>query len=157
MNSIKVLVEMGKKRAIASAIDWPGWCRGGRDEPSALQALVDYRPRYAQVLYPAGIEYQAPTPGSAYIVTERLEGNATTDFGVPALMLDADREAVNPAEHERYRKLLLACWQALNVAVQGAAGKTLRKGPRGGGRDTEQIVQHVLDAEQAYLGRLGWK
>ena len=31
----------------------------------------------------------------------------------------------------------------------------LRKGPRGGGRDTDQIVRHVLDAEVAYARKMG--
>jgi hypothetical protein len=157
MKTIKLYFETGKKRTIAGAVKWPGWCRIRSDELSALQALVDYGPRYAQALRPTGIEFQAPADRSAFVVTERLAGNATTDFGVPAIMLEADREAVDPVEYERMRALLLACWQALDRAALGAAGKTLRKGPRGGGRDTGQIVQHVLDAEQAYLGRLGWK
>ena len=157
MKSIKVYLETGKKSTIAGAVDWPGWCRVRMDELSALQSLVDYGPRYAQVLRPAGIEFQAPADRSAFVVTERLVGNATTDFGAPAIMLEADQEAVDPAEYGRMRALLLACWQALDRAAQGAAGKTLRKGPRGGGRDTGQIVEHVLAAEQAYLGRLGWK
>ena len=112
MKSIKVYLETGKKRAIASAVDWPGWCRTGPDEPSALQALADYGPRYAQVLHPAGIEFQAPADRSAFVVIEGLAGNATTDFGAPAIMTESDREAVDPADHERLRALLLACWQA---------------------------------------------
>jgi len=155
--NIQVYLETGKKRTIAGAVDWPGWCRIRSDEFSALQALVDYGPRYAQVLHPAGIELQAPADRSVFVVTERLAGNASTDFGVPAAMLEADQKAVDPAEYGRMRALLLACWQAFERDVQGAAGKTLRKGPRGGGRDTGQIVEHVLAAEQAYLGRLGWK
>jgi len=50
LNKIDVYLEIGKKRTFAGAIDWPGWCRSGRDEPSALQALFDYGPRYAHVL-----------------------------------------------------------------------------------------------------------
>jgi hypothetical protein len=157
MKSIQVYFETGKKRTIAGAVDWPGWCRIRSDELSALQALVDYGPRYAQVLHPVGIKFQAPADRSAFVVTERLAGNATTDFGAPAIIPEVDRKAVDPAEHERFRALLLACWQALDRAAQGVAGKTLQKGPRGGGRDTGQIIEHVLAAEQAYLGRLGWK
>jgi len=154
---INVYLETGKKRTFAGAVDWPGWCRIGTDEPSALQALVDYGPRYRQVLHPAGIDFQAPADRSAFVVTERLAGNATTDFGAPGIMPEADREAATPVEYERLRALLLACWSALERAAQGAAGKTLRKGPRGGGREADQILQHVLAAEQAYLSRLGWK
>lgn len=156
-DSIQVSIEMGLKRAIASAIDWPGWCRIGRDEPSALQTLVDYGPRYARVLHPAGIEFQAPADVAALLVTERLAGSATTDFGVPEKLLAGDRNPVNPTELERMHTLLRACWQAFDRAVLQAGSKELRKGPRGGGRETEEIVQHVFNADQAYLGRLGWK
>ena len=51
-NHIDVYLEIGPKRTFAGAIDWPGWCRSGRQdaEQSALQALLDYGPRYAAVL-----------------------------------------------------------------------------------------------------------
>jgi len=35
-----------------------------------------------------------------------------------------------------------------------AEGKELRKGPRGGGRELEGVVRHVLGADAAYLRRL---
>ena len=47
-NQIDVYLEIGKKRTFAGVIDWPGWCRSGRDEGSALQALLEYGPRYAR-------------------------------------------------------------------------------------------------------------
>jgi hypothetical protein len=34
-NTIPVYLEVGKKRVFAGALDWPGWCRGGRDERNA--------------------------------------------------------------------------------------------------------------------------
>jgi hypothetical protein len=43
-------LEIGGKRTFAGAIEWPGWCRSGGDEQSALQALVDYGPRYEGAL-----------------------------------------------------------------------------------------------------------
>jgi hypothetical protein len=33
------LIEAGSKRTFASAVAWPGWCRAGRDETAALEAL----------------------------------------------------------------------------------------------------------------------
>lgn len=33
----------------------------------------------------------------------------------------------------------------------------MRKGPRGGGREREAIVQHVIDADTSYLRRIDWK
>jgi len=157
MNSIKVFVEVGKKRIFVGAVDWPGWCRSGRDEKAALQALIDYGPRYAQVLHSRDIKFQIPTDTSELIVTERHDGNATTDFGAPAIMLDSDREPIDRTEFERYQTLLQACWQAFDSAVQQATGRELRKGPRGGGRDIEKVLAHVLEGDRGYLARLAWK
>jgi hypothetical protein len=157
MNSIKVFLEIGNKKSFAGALDWPGWCRSGRDEKTALRTLIDYGPRYAQVLHRREIESQVPTDVSDLIVTERHAGNATTDFGAPGIMLDADREPVDRIEFERLQIILQACWQAFDSAVQRAAGRELRKGPRGGGRDVEKILDHVLEADRGYLARLAWK
>jgi hypothetical protein len=87
MNSIKVFIETGKKKVFVGAVNWPGWCRGARDEKSAHQALFDYGPRYARVLHSREIEFQAPTDVSDFFVTEQHVGNSTTDFGAPAIVL----------------------------------------------------------------------
>jgi hypothetical protein len=157
MPSIKVFVETGKKKIFAGAVDWPGLCRSARDEKMALQAVTDYGSRYAQVLHSKEIEFQVPNDQSELIVTERHEGNSTTDFGAPAIILDADREAIDQMEYERLQTILLACWQAFDSIVQRAEGQKLRKGPRGGGRDAEKIIEHVVEADRGYLGRLAWK
>ena len=157
MNSIKVFVETGKKRIFAGAVDWPGWCRSGRDEETTLQAVIDYGSRYSQVLHNKEIEFQIPNDASELIVTERHDGNSTTDFGAPAIILNVDREPIDQMEFERLQTILLACWQAFDSAVQRAAGNELRKGPRGGGRDVEKIVDHVLETDRGYLARLAWK
>jgi hypothetical protein len=156
-NNIDVYLEIGKKRTFAGAIDWPGWCRIGRDAGSALQALVDYGPRYARILSATRLGFQAPADASALAVVERLEGNATTDFGAPAVAPSSDTRPVDDAELQRFQTLLQACWRAFDATVQAAVGKELRKGPRGGGRDLEEIVRHVLDADVGYLARLAWK
>jgi len=157
MNSIKVFVETGKKRTFAGALDWPGWCRSGRDEETALLALVGYGPRYAQVLHSREINFQVPNDVFDLVVTERHDGNSTTDFGAPAIVLDADREPVDRTEFGRLGTLLSACWLAFDGAVQRATGREMRKGTRGGGRDVGKIVDHVLEADRGYLGRLAWK
>ena len=58
--TVKVYVETGAKRTFAGAIDWPGWCRSGKDETSALQALFDYGPRYADVLRRSEVPFSPP-------------------------------------------------------------------------------------------------
>ena len=157
MYSITLFVETGTKKIFVGAIDWPGWCRSGRDEHLALQSLFDYRSRYKKVLRHAGIQFQVPADLSDFTVIERHLGSTTTDFGAPAVILDADKKEMNRADLEDSQKILVACWQAFDGAVQSADGKELRKGPRGGGRDTSRIQEHVLDADRGYLSRLAWK
>jgi hypothetical protein len=157
MNSVNAFVETGKKKVFAGAVDWPGWSRGGKDELKALQALVDYGPRYAQVLHGKDIEFQIPESTADLLVTERHPGNSTTDFGAPAVMLAADQEPIDQRELERSSTILGACWQAFDRAIQSAADKELRKGPRGGGRDLDRIINHVIDGDQGYLSRVAWK
>lgn len=154
-NKINVYFEIGKKRTFAGSIDWPGWCRSGSDEESALQTLFDYGPRYARVVKSLG--FQAPANLSDFVVVERLKGDSTTDFGAPAIAPVSDRQTVNETELQREEKLLKACWRAFDRAVTTAQGKALRVGPRGGGRDLEKIIHHVLDAQAAYLAQIGWK
>ena len=157
MKSIPVILEIGSKRTLAMSADWPGWCRGGRDEDSALQALLDYAPRYALVMERGGIKFAIPTSLSALTVMERVAGNATTDFGAPAVILDSDRAPVSTSESKRWQSVLHSCWQVFDDAVKNAFGKELRKGPRGGGRELEEIVNHVLEADGEYLKKIAWR
>jgi PAS domain-containing protein len=156
-STIDVYLEIGKKRVFAGAIDWPGWARSGPDEASALQALCDYGQHYERALTPARLDFWAPVDVSAFVVVERLEGNATTDFGAPDAISTNDLRPVEEVELRRFQALLEAYWQIFDSAVRAANGKELRTGPRGGGRSLEGIVEHVLEAEAAYLERLGWK
>ena len=155
---IDVYLEIGQKRTFAGAIDWPGWCRSGRDEESALQALFDYGARYARVLGAAQLGFKAPTDtSSAFVVIERLEGNTTTDFGAPGVAPSNDATEVSSNELIRFQKILKACWRTFESNVGKATGNTLRSGPRGGGRQLSGIIQHVLDSNGGYLNAVGWK
>ena len=95
---MNVYLEIGKKRTFACAIDWPGWARTGRDETSALQALLDYGPRYARVLKGIPLSFEPPNDVSKINVVERLQGTATTDFGAPDLSISSDKERIEDAE-----------------------------------------------------------
>jgi hypothetical protein len=153
----EVYLEIGKKRVFAGAIEWPGWCRSGRDEAAALQALFDYGTRYAHLLRPAGLGFTAPTSLSDFNVIERLKGGTTTDFGAPEAAPSNNKKSVDEAELQRLKLLLEAGWLAFDSAVRQAEGRQLRKGPRGGGRDLDGIIQHVLGADASYLQRIGRK
>ncbi len=157
LNKIDVYLEIGKKRTFAGAVDWPGWCRSGRDENAALQALVGYGARYAHVLRTTRLGFYAPVDAMAFTVVERLEGNMTTDFGAPDIAPASDARPIDDAWLQRFHTLLRAVWQAFDTSVAMATDRELRTGPRGGGRDLEKITQHVLGAEASYLARLAWK
>lgn len=155
--STKVYLEIGKKRVFAGAIDWPGWCRSSQDEESALQALVEYGPRYARILRTTSLEFKPPDEPSAFSIVERLEGNATTDFGAPAIAPAFDKQPVDERDLQRFESILKACWKTFDAAIKSAQGKELQKGPRGGGRELEGVIQHVFEADGGYLSSLGWK
>lgn len=152
-----VYLEIGSKRVFACAVEWPGWCRSGHDEAAALQALLDYGSRYAAVVRSARLGFRAPAQVDQLRVVERIQGNATTDFGAPGVIPSADRAGADLADCARLEKVLRAGWRALDEARKRAMGKALRKGPRGGGRELDAIVRHVVEADRSYLGGLGWK
>ena len=141
-----VYLEVGAKRVFASAADWPGWARGGRNEKEALQALAAYAPRYARVV-------KLPKDAADFEVVERQKGNASTDFGVPAIVARAESKKLTARETERLISLLEACWKYLDQ-VRAKVPQELRIGPRGGGRDRDKMYAHVLEAELAYASAL---
>lgn len=154
MTGVPIYVEVGK-RAIAGALDWPGWCRVARTEAEAIAALVSYGDRYRKVVDPAVATFTPPKGVAELTVVKRLKGNATTDFGAPAMALPTDDAPISDAELERLVGCLEAAWAAFDRAANAAKGHELRKGPRGGGRDLDKIVDHVTEAEQGYTVALG--
>jgi hypothetical protein len=150
----QVYVEVGGRRVFAAAPSWPGWCRSGREEATALQALVDQAPRYLKALGAASRGFRAPRHVSSLEVVERVKGDATTDFGAPSAILSDDDRPLRRTELGRLQRILEACWMAFDRAAVSARGATLRKGPRGGGRELDAIVSHVLEADRAYLSKL---
>lgn len=141
---IRVMIEMGRKKpvAVASAFDWPGWDRSGKGEEDALRVLESYRPRYAPVAALAGLADEFARAGEPEVV-ERIEGIGMTDFyGLSMKPAGPEQEQMTDAECERKIALLQACWTYFDdVAARVSA--ELRKGPRGGGRDRDRIVEHV--------------
>jgi hypothetical protein len=148
---IDVFIESGRRRVFASALDWPGWARSGKDEDLAVQAMADYLPRYLAIVRLAGVAL----PAGDLAVTERNAGLAkNADFGSLGETADAERKPLTQQAGQRLALLLEACWQAFDSGALTAPAQ-LRKGPRGGGRDTEQIVRHVLGAEVMYARKMG--
>lgn len=149
----RVAVESTPKRVFATALDWPGWSRAGKSEDFALEALLTSAPRYARLVSGAGVAFARDAPAEVVL---RVPGSAYTDFGVPGAEFDFDLNPLPAAEVKRTLALLVAAWEALDAAV-AAAPAELRKGPRGGGRDRDKVAAHVLEAEAAYAGPIGFK
>jgi len=154
-NRIPVYLEIGSKRTFAAALDWPGWSRGGRDEASALQALLDYGKRYKSAIASARLGLQPPRDVGAFQIVERIKGDMTTDFGTPGCIPASDSSPVHEAELRRLQAILRASWRVFDQIAETAKGRTLRLGPRGGGRSRDKIIEHVLGAEHAYGRSLG--
>jgi hypothetical protein len=154
-SKIPVYLEFGKRRTFAAALDWYGWCRVGRDEDSALKSLFEYAPRYASIVNRSRLGFRLPAGVSDFTIVQRLQGNATTDFGAPDIAPKGDATPIGDDELHRLVTILRACWRAFDAEVKKAKGKRLRTGPRGGGRSVDKIVEHVLGAENAYLYSLG--
>jgi hypothetical protein len=147
-----VYLEQGAKRTFACSLEWPGWCRVARDGDAALQMLVDCAPRYARAAARAGLKLPPVRLGD-FEVVERVPGTMTTDFGAPDVAVESDSRPVGAAEAKRLASLLVASWEELD-AVAARSPASLRKGPRGGGRDRDAMVAHVVAAERAYARKL---
>jgi hypothetical protein len=151
---VAVAVEETPKKTFASAVDWPGWSRSGKSMPAALETLAAYGPRYEIVARAAGETF--PTGGIEVEAVEVSEGGSGTAFGVPSRVSEADRRPTGAADAARLARLVEAAWTRLDDVV-AAAPEELRKGPRGGGRNTSKIVDHTLGADHAYAREMGLK
>jgi hypothetical protein len=138
----EVLIETGPRWAWACALDWPGWCRRGKGEDAALEELLAYADRYSLVV--PGFK-----PGTTRVVATVVGPPAMNDWApsVPGPGEDALPTA-------RHVDALERCWQAFDNAVASSSAE-LRKGPRGGGRDRDAMVDHVREAERSYGRKIG--
>lgn len=149
----RVVIEKGQKKVFASAIDWPGWSRSGKTEEEALATLADYVDRYQAVAEIAGVRVVMATAKDMEIV-EHLNGSGATDFGVPERAANCEDEPMTGADCERQITLLRACWDYFDD-VASRVSPELQKGPRGGGRDRDKIVEHVILADRTYGRKIG--
>jgi len=147
--------EVAPKKAFVWAVEWPGWCRSGRTVEAARQNLVAARPRYSAVAHVAGLRLPRVTIDHLEVV-ESLQGGGGTEFGVPSSIGADDRRSVTAREATRLAGLVDAAWTIFD-RVASEAPAELRKGPRGGGRDTAKVIAHVVEADSAYAREIGIK
>jgi hypothetical protein len=144
---VRVMLEQGKKRrVVACAFDWPGWDRSARIGGDVLAVLAAYRPRYAKVADLAGLGAEFAATGH-FEVVERVEGIGMTDYyGVSGRAAAPESAPMTLGECERKVALLRACWSTFDSTAARVSAE-LRRGPRGGGREKDEIIAHVNGAE----------
>jgi hypothetical protein len=155
-SEIRVTLEVGPrgKKVVAVAPDWPGLSRGANTAEAAVGRLLDYVPRYEPVAELAGLRTEFPA-GAVAKVVEAYPGVGSTDFwGISFKFSSIDWQAMSGEELERELALLRGCW-AFFDDVRGRVSAEMQKGPRGGGRDRERIVQHVVGSELDWAKKLG--
>ena len=155
-SQIRVMVEIGPKgkKVVAVAPDWPGLARGAAKEDAAIERLLAYLPRYAPVAKLAGMASEFAPHASAKVV-EHYAGTGSTDFwGISFAFSSIDKAAMSGEELERELALMQAGW-AFFDEVRARVSAELRKGPRGGGRDRDRIVNHIFANEQDWAKGLG--
>ena len=68
--------------------------------------------------------------------------------------MKTDAKPLTKAQAERLADLVEAAWAVFDKAA-ASSPPSLRKGPRGGGRDRDKMIDHVLEAEAAYVRMIG--
>ena len=145
---VRTVIERGpkEKRSVAFGIDWPGWSRGAKSAELALETLESYRERYRPVAGLAGMAREFDAAGPLEIVEDKV-GTGSTDFwGISFSPSATEQGPMTEAELERKIALLQACW-AFFDGVAARVSPEMRKGPRGGGRDRDRIIRHVIRNE----------
>jgi hypothetical protein len=153
MARLEIGEEIGEKKTFVWAVDWPGWCRAGKTVELAREALVAYAPRYEVVVTSAGLKMPRVDDDALDVVVS-TRGGSGTDFGVPSAITDPDRQRVTRREAGRLADLVEASWTLFDRVAAGAPA-SLRKGPRGGGRDRDKMIDHVIEADHAYAREIG--
>jgi len=152
--TVRVVLERGihGNRAVAFAVDWPGWSRGARSPELALATLEAYRDRYRPVALRAGMGAGFEAAGPLEVVEDRV-GTGSTDFwGISFSPCSLEQAAMSDDELERKLRLLQAAW-AFFDEVGARVSAEMRKGPRGGGRDRDRIIRHVIRTESEDFAR----
>jgi hypothetical protein len=152
--AIQTVIERGKKKnAVAFAPDWPGLSRGASSAERALEKLETYADRYRGVAALAGLSGEFPaTP--KFKVVEELTGTGSTDFwAISWVPATSEQGPMSKEGFERKLVILRACWKYFD-RVEARVSAELKKGPRGGGRDRDQIVRHIFANEQQWAKML---
>jgi hypothetical protein len=155
--AVRTVVERGPKgkRAVAFSLDWAGWERGAKTAELALETLESYRPRYRQVAALADLAGEFDAAGPLAVAEDHVGPGSTDFWGISFAPSSLETEPMDEQALERQIALLRACW-AFFDDVAARVSADMRKGPRGGGRDRNRIVRHVIRNEsEEFAKRVG--
>ena len=155
-NTLQAMLEIGPKgkKVVAIGQDWPGLERNGITEDDALATMERYVPRYAPVAKRAGLIAELEACQGVEVV-ERYAGSGSTDFwGISFVPSASDQHAMTDEECERQLALLQACWAEFDQ-IASTVSPSLKKGPRGGGRDRDKIIGHTFGTERDFAKKVG--
>ena len=129
----------------------------GQDRGAGARALAAAGPRYAKVAAGGGRDVPgAVDDPDAFEVVERTGGGGGTEFGVPSSITDLDRKRSQPRKpRPRGSPASLPRPGPYSTESPLRAPAELRKGPRGGGRDRDKMIGHVIEADSAYAREMG--
>jgi hypothetical protein len=145
---VRIVREIGPKgrKAVAYAVDWPGWSRGAKTIEQAVETLESYRERYRPVAVAAGLGEEFDRQGRFKAIEERV-GSGMTDFwGLSFSASSIETEPMKVDDLDRKIALLQACWGYFDKVAKKVSAE-MRKGPRGGGRERDQIIRHTIRTE----------
>ena len=152
---VRTVIQRGpkEKKVAAFAIDWPGWSRGAKTPDAAFELLEAYRERYRPIARLAGLEAEFDRAGALEIVEDHVGVGSTDFWGISFAPSSFEQAPMPEDELERKLALLEAAWQLLRRRRRARLARDCEKGPRGGGRNRDQIVRHVLLWERADLAK----
>jgi len=154
---VRTVLERGPKgkKAVAFAVDWPGWSRGAKTPQLALEVLESYRERYRPVAVAAGMGDEFDAAGTTDVVEDRVGPGSTDFWGISFAPSGLEHEPMDDTEIDRKIGLLRGCWEFFD-GVAARVSAEMRKGPRGGGRDRDRIIRHTIRTEsEDFAKRLG--
>jgi len=151
---VRTVIQRGpkEKRAVAFAIDWPGWSRGAKEPGTALELLEGYRNRYRSVAQLAGLGEEFDAAGALELVEDHVGVGSTDFWGISFAPSSFEQGPMTDDELDRKLTLLRAAWRYFDD-VAARVSPELEKGPRGGGRNRDEIVRHVVGNERGDLAR----
>ncbi len=155
--AVRTVVERGPKgkKAVAFALDWPGWSRGARTPELALHLLDSYRGRYRAIAAGAGMAGEFDSAGPLQVIEDHTGPGSTDFWGISFSPSSLEIEPMDEAVMERKITILRAAWAFFDEVGAGVSAE-MRKGARGGGRDADH-ARLASNAPNSPRIRLVWR